>query len=402
MTSIVQRNYKKRTKAILSSDKELRAGVLQDKVRLDGVHSTNRTCSSGYVWLCSIAGKIQYPITNGGKTILNKSKNKYAKYGYIFSIPFVLAFLVFSLYPLVYTVVISFTDLQGIRTRDFEFVTPIFQNYVSLASNASFRISLFNTAVIWIINFIPQIILALALAAWFTNNRLKIKAVGFFKVVFYMPNIITAASIAILFQAFFGAPVGPLNDILMRTGIFLYENIGTSLFFPTEPVHFFRSAMVARGTVSFIQFWMWYGVTMIILIAGIMGISPTLFEAAAIDGATNTQTFFRVTLPSLRPIVLYVLVTSLIGGLQMFDIPRLLVDRSGPDNATLTTAVFINNQAFLGAYRFNMAAAASMVLFCIIAVFSGILFFTMRDKDAIRIKKERKAADKLRKEEVAL
>ena len=334
----------------------------------------------------------------GGINILKKPRDKYAKYGYIFSVPFLVAFLIFSLYPLVYTVVISFTDLQGIMTRDFNFLTPIFQNYVSLMSNEAFRISLFNTAVIWIINFIPQIILALALAAWFTNTRLKIRAVGTFKVIFYMPNIITAASIAILFQAFFGAPVGPLNDILVRTGLFFYENFGTSLIFPTEPVHFFRSAMVARGTVAFIQFWMWYGVTMIILIAGIMGISPTLFEAAAIDGASNTQTFFRVTLPSLRPIVLYVLVTSLIGGLGMFDIPRLLVDRSGPDNATLTTAVFINNQAFLGAYRFQMAAAASMVLFLIVAVFSAMLFFILRDKDAARIKRERKAADKAREE----
>lgn len=344
---------------------------------------------------------------------MKKTKNKYAKYGYIFSIPFVLAFLTFSLYPLIYTVVISFTDLQGIRTRDFEFLTPIFQNYVSLWANDSFRISLFNTALIWIINFIPQIVLALALAAWFTNNRLKIRAVGFFKVLFYMPNIITAASIAILFQAFMAFPVGPLNDILIRLGDFSYHitysisqmftgtGTGTTLFFPTEPVAFFRNAMVARGTVAFIQFWMWYGVTMIILIAGIMGISPTLFEAAAIDGASNTQTFFRVTLPSLRPIVLYVLVTSLIGGLQMFDIPRLLVDRSGPDNATLTTAVFINNQAFLGAYRFNIAAAASMTLFVIIAIFSAILFFIMRDKDAAKIKKERKAADKAREEAMA-
>ena len=332
---------------------------------------------------------------------MKKPKDKYAKYGYIFSIPFVLAFLLFTLYPLVYTVVISFTDLQGVMTREFSFQQPILSNYMDLRDNASFRVSLFNTFVIWIINFIPQIVLALALAAWFTNKRLKIRAVGAFKVLFYMPNIITAASIAILFQAFFGAPVGPLNDILVRAGTSLYNTFGTSLFFPTESYHFFRDMWISRGVVAFIQFWMWYGVTMIILIAGIMGISPTLFEAAAIDGATNTQTFFRITLPSLRPIVLYVLVTSLIGGLQMFDIPRLLVDRSGPNNATLTTAVFIFNQAFLGSYRFNLAAAASMILFLIIAVFAAILFFVMRDKDVAKVKKERKLADKARGEGVA-
>jgi multiple sugar transport system permease protein len=297
--------------------------------------------------------------------------------------------------------VISFTDLQGVMTREFNFQEPLLRNYTDLRANASFRISLFNTFVIWIMNFIPQIVLALALAAWFTNTRLKIKAVGAFKILFYMPNIITAASIAILFSAFFGAPVGPLNDVLVRAGTSLYNSFGTSLFFPTESFHFFRDAWISRGVVAFIQFWMWYGVTMIILIAGIMGINPTLFEAAAIDGATSNQTFFRITLPSLRPIVLYVLVTSLIGGLQMFDIPRLLVDRSGPDNATLTTSVFIFNQAFLGSYRFNLAAAASMILFLIIAVLSAILFFIMRDKDAAKIRKERKLADKAREEAVA-
>ena len=316
---------------------------------------------------------------------MKKTKNKYAKYGYIFSIPFVLAFLIFQLYPLVYTIIISFTDLQGVTAREFNFQENLFQNYVDTFNNPSFITSLQNTAFIWLLNFIPQIVLALALAAWFTNKRLRIKAVGAFKVLFYMPNIITAASIAILFSALFGGPIGPMNDILLRLG------------FIDAPTHFFRDALTAQGVVAFIQFWMWYGVTMIILVAGIMGISPTLFEAAAIDGATNTQTFFKVTLPSLRPIVLYTLVTSFIGGMQMFDIPRLLVERSGPDNATLTTAVFIFNQAFSGSYMFNRAAAASMILFVIIAICAAILFYIMRDKDAAKIRKERKAVEQARK-----
>ena len=309
-----------------------------------------------------------------------KTKNKYAKYGYIFSLPFIITFLLFSLYPIIYTFILSFSDLQGVATGSINILSNPLENYSELLNNQTFRVSLQNTVVLWLVNFFPQIVLATTLAAWFTNKRLNIKRSGLFKTLFYMPNIITAASIAILFGALFGAPTGPINDLFIRLGII------------DSSVHWFRNPTTARGTVSFIQFWMWYGSTMIIMIAGINGINPSLFEAAAIDGASGVQTFFRVTLPQLKPIALFTLVTSFIGGMQMFDIPMLLVDRSGPDNATLTTAVFIRNLAFGGGRLWNRAAAASMILFVVCAVIAGGLFFLFRDKDAIAIKKARKKA----------
>jgi multiple sugar transport system permease protein len=130
---------------------------------------------------------------------------------------------------------------------------------------------------------------------------------------------------------------------------------------------------------------------MIVFIAGVTGINPSLFESAEMDGASGIQTFFYITLPSLRTIMLYVLVTSMIGGLQMFDIPKLF-QNGGPDNATLTTSVFIYNQAFSGSYMYNRAAAASMVMFVIAAILSSMLFYIMRDKDAARIRKEKRKA----------
>ena len=311
--------------------------------------------------------------------------DKYAKWGYIFVIPFLATFLIFSLYPLLYTIVISFTDLQGVTTREFNFLPNPFQNYIDVFNTETFIIALKNTIKLWAMNFFPQLVAALTLAVWFTGSRMRLKGVGFFKVVFYMPNIITSASIAILFTAFFGAPIGPVNDILMRLGII------------DAPFHFFRSPAAAQGIITFILFWMWYGSTMIILIAGINGISPTLFEAAAIDGATSIQTFFKVTLPSLRPIMLYTLVTSFVGGMQMFDMARLMVPRSGPDNATLTASVYIYNQAFSGSYMFNRAAAASMVLFIIISGVASTIFYLMRDKDAEKLKKIQKARLKAEK-----
>ena len=311
-----------------------------------------------------------------------KTKNKYAKYGYLFSFPFVITFLIFSLYPIFHTFRISFSDLQGVASGDINLQSNLFQNYIDLLKNPTFIQSLKNTIFLWVFNFIPQIVLATSLAAWFTNKQLNIKRSGLFKTLFYMPNIITAASVAILFGAIFGAPIGPLNDVLMRFGLI------------DAPVHFFRNPWPAQSTVVFIQFWMWYGSTMIIMVAGINGISPTLFEAAAIDGANGIQTFFKVTLPQLKPIVLFTLVTSFIGGMQMFDIPMLLVDRSGPDNATLTTAVFIYNQAFGPSRMWNRAAAASVVLFVMCAVIAGGLFFLFRDKDAIASKRAMKKQKK--------
>ena len=120
---------------------------------------------------------------------------------------------------------------------------------------------------------------------------------------------------------------------------------------------------------------------MLILISGVLGISPDVFEAADLDGANAWQTFFHITLPNLKTILLFTLVTSVIGGLNMFDIPKLFNDGM-PDNATVTTSVFIFKQAFSGAYQYARAAAASMIMFVIIAAVSGLLFYTMRDKDA--------------------
>jgi multiple sugar transport system permease protein len=308
----------------------------------------------------------------------NKGVN-YAKYGYIFSIPFVLTFLIFSLYPTIFTAVIGFTDLRGLGRTDFKFLKQPFDNFILILNNPTFIKALWNTGLIWTLNFIPQILLALLLTAWFTTRRFKVKGQGAFKVLLYMPNIITSATIAILFNSLFGYPKGPVNDLFIRFG------------FLDAPTNFHMQEWTARGIVAFIQFWMWYGNSMIVLIAGVLGIDPTLFEAAEIDGATPTQIFFRITLPRLKTILLYVLITSMIGGLQMFDIPRLFL-WGGPDNATLTTSLFIYNQAFSGSYLYNRAAAASMIMFVIIVILSIALFHLMRDRAESKFRK----AEKLR------
>ena len=135
----------------------------------------------------------------------------------------------------------------------------------------------------------------------------------------------------------------------------------------------------SRGIVSFIQWWMWYGNTMIIMIAGMSGINPSLFEAAMIDGCTSRQIFWKITLPLIKPILLYNLVTSLVGGLTMFDIPHLMT-QGNPNNMTNTVARFIYQQGFTGTYNFNMASAGSVVLFGIIIICSIFLNMLMKDR----------------------
>lgn len=320
---------------------------------------------------------------------MRRKSVSYARFGYIFCIPFVVAFLIFSLYPIIFTTVLGFTDFKGVTATEWNLLDEPLRNFKLILSNPSFKTSLANTVIIWLMNFIPQILLALLLTAWFTNHRHKIKGQGAFKVLFYMPNIITAATIAILFNSLFGYPVGPVNDILMTLG------------FTKEPIYFALQGWTAKGVVAFIQFWMWYGYTMIVLISGVLGINPELFEAAEIDGAKGSQVFFYVTLPNLRTIMLFTMVTSMVGGLQMYDIPKMYLN-GGPDDATLTTSVFIYNQAFSGSYMYNRASAASMIMFIIIGILSMLVFAIMRDKDAAKQNKiEKKVKKQLKKAEQA-
>ena len=316
-----------------------------------------------------------------------KGKISYAKYGYIFCIPFVVAYLIFSLYPTVYTMILGFTNLKGAGKTTWQFLkgSKFFDNYKTILTMPTFHIALKNTVKIWLCNFIPQMIMALLLAAWFTNRRVKIPGQGAFKVLFYMPNIITAATVAILFSSLFGYPMGPINDLLQRMHII--EN----------PIYFFVDKKISQGIIIFIQTWQWYGYTMIIIISGVLGIDPEIFEAADIDGANGWQVFWKITIPSIRTIMLFTLITSLIGGLNMYDIPALLVPNSGPDNATLTTSVLINTMAFKGGYLYNRASALSMIMFIIIVICSAFLFFLMRDKDEVKLKKLKKQELKAQK-----
>ena len=319
----------------------------------------------------------------------NNKSFSYAKYGYLFSIPFVVVYAIFSLYPTLNTAILGFTDskgMTGLTQWNFLPKEKIFNNFVQLFKNPMFMMSFKNTLILWVVNFIPQICLALLLTAWFTSRRNELRAQGLFKVIFYMPNIITAASIAILYNKLFAYPIGPVNSLLQ------------SLHIIDEPINFINKVGSTRGIISFIQFWMWYGYTMIILISGVLGINPDLYEAAELDGASNSQMFWKITIPNLKTILLYTMITSMIGGLNMYDIPQLF-NKGNPANSTLTTNMYIYNQAFSGSYMYARAAAASMVMFLIIAIASVLVFLAFND-DKGKAKREAKRAARLARKEV--
>ena len=318
----------------------------------------------------------------------NNKSFSYAKYGYLFSIPFVVVYAIFSLYPTLNTAILGFTDakgMTGLTQWNFLPKEKIFNNFIQLFKNPMFMMSFKNTLILWVVNFIPQICLALLLTAWFTSRRNELRAQGLFKVIFYMPNIITAASIAILFNKLFAYPIGPVNSLLQ------------SLHIVDEPINFINKVGSTRGIISFIQFWMWYGYTMIILISGVLGINPDLYEAAELDGASNSQMFWKITIPNLKTILLYTMITSMIGGLNMYDIPQLF-NKGNPANSTLTTNMYIYNQAFSGSYMYARAAAASMVMFIIIAVASVLVFLAFNDDEGKAKREAKRAARRARKE----
>ena len=306
----------------------------------------------------------------GMEICMNKKKKKfvsYAKWGYIFILPFFITYLIFSLIPLVDTVRFSFFEYyrSGIKEIGPNFVG--LANYAKLFQGGDIWIYFKNTMIMWVMGFIPQILVSLLLAAWFSNPSLRLKGQRFFKTVIYLPNLIMASAFAMLFFTLF-ADGGPINAMLMQSGIL------------KQAYSFFSHAWSARTLVAVLNFLMWFGNTTILLMAGMMGIDSSLYEAAEVDGATSSQIFRKITLPLLRPILIYVMITSLIGGMQMFDVPQILTNGTGdPMRSTMTLIMFLNKHLF--SKNYGMGGALSVFLFIITGVLSLIVFRFNKIKD---------------------
>ena len=203
--------------------------------------------------------------------------------------------------------------------------------------------------------------------------------------VIYLPNLIMASAFAMLFFTIFSTN-GPINSILMSLGVI------------HEKIDFMGSTFGTRSLIGFMNFLMWFGNTTIMLMAAIMGISVDVFEAAEIDGCSGIRRFFSIILPLIRPILAYTLITAIIGGLQMFDVPQILTNGQGtPDRTSMTLIMFLNSH--LKSKNYGMAGALSVYLFIV----SGALCFVVykmtngNDEDGSKAAAKRRAKEEKRR-----
>lgn len=309
-------------------------------------------------------------------------EKRYNKWGYIFSIPFIVVFLIFSFWPMASTVYYAFCYLKHAGNTNPQFLPsigqPWYKNFAEIFKAKSFHDALRNTFFFWIAQTIPEWLLAFWLAAVMTDRRLKIKGRFLFRTSFFFPKLVAGTtlggSLLIHLISFFGEAVGITLTAASIDGFGITP----------EDLEFFVSVPFFIIVVSI---FMHFGIVFIYAVAGITGIPVEIFEAAEMDGANRIQTFFRITLPCMRPMLFFITVITVVDGLGMVDIPSYF-GTYDTLRTNLTLMMYMENQAFLGSYAYDRASAASLVLLLIYILISVILYFTLiRDKDEARQKK---------------
>ncbi len=284
--------------------------------------------------------------------------------GWLFIAPFLIVFLTFSIYPVIRTLYLSFTDYSGFNIPTWVGLS----NYSRVLKDKLFWEAFGNTLKIWGVNIVLQLGIAFLLTIVFSDIKYKMKGLGIFRALFYLPNLIAATSVAFLFKTLLDWKFGSVNQILTGLGI-------------TETaIDWLGTPVLLRTVVGVIGAWMWFGNSFIMLMAGVQGINGDYFEAASIDGAGRWKIFYSITLPLLKPILLYVAITSLIGGLQIFDIPYLVSLGQQKMTRSVNTAVMhLYNMAFKNR-QIGYAGALAFILFFIIAGCSVAVYRLMYSK----------------------
>ncbi len=302
-----------------------------------------------------------------------KDMRDYNRAGYLFVLPFVIVFLIFNVYPVLQTLYFSFTDVRiaGRGTENWVW----FENYIRVIKDKYFWTGLWNTVRIWAVNIVLQLGLAFLLTIVFSDIKYKIKGLGIFRVIYYLPNLIAATSIAFLFSTLLDWRYGTFNQIIAA----IYRLFGASY----NPIDWLGQSATAGPTIAVIQAWMWFGNSFLMLMAGVQGIPKDYFEAAAIDGAGRWTVFAKITLPLLKPMMMYVAITSLIGGLQMFDLPYLMSSASSASyNSVYTAIMYLYKFGFTtGTTQTGYASAIAYMIFIIILAVSLVQLKVFNKKE---------------------
>lgn len=271
---------------------------------------------------------------------------------YFFILPAILLFLAFTVYPVIDSFIMSFqTEDKG----EMSFVG--FDNYIRLFKDDLFYKSLYNTFLLLIIQVPVMIILAIVLAVLLNSALIKLK--GIFRTSIFLPSVTSLVAASVIFMLMLNTDNGIVNYFLTKIGI--------------DPVEWLSDSVWAKVSIMIVMTWRWTGYNMVILLSGLQGIPNDLYESASIDGAGKIKQFLFITIPQLKPIILFSVVLSTIGTLQLFDEPFILTN-GGPDNSTLTVIMYLYKNGF-EYFDYGYASAIAYVLVIIIAILS---YFQMK------------------------
>jgi lactose/L-arabinose transport system permease protein len=270
---------------------------------------------------------------------------------WLFIIPSIILIALFVFYPMIQAFITSFQTGMGTNL-----VFKGLVNYKRLLTDTTFKKALFNTFLFLIIQVPIMIILALAISSMLNSPRLKLK--GFFRTCIFLPCVTSLVAYSIIFKSLF-ANDGFINALLVKIHLI------------SEPINWLTSPFFARVLIIIAITWRWVGYNMVFYLSGLQGIDKSIYEAASVDGANGFQQFFSITVPMLKPIILFTTINSTIGTLQLFDEP-MNITQGGPANSTITISMYIYNLLFKYSPNFGYAAAVSYVIVVLIVILSFI------------------------------
>ena len=274
--------------------------------------------------------------------------------GWIFLTPAALLIAVMAFWPMIQAFIMS---LQTGSSANMQWSEPIFNNYTRMFQDKLFLRSVGNTFLYLIIQVPIMLILAILLAQLLNNKHLRLK--GFFRTCIFLPCATSLVSYSLIFKSLF-ATDGLINSVLVHLGI-LESNY-----------NFLGNAASAKAVIIIALIWRWTGYNMVFYLAGLQNIEYSVYEAAKIDGANGWKTFWRITVPLLRPTIIMTFIMSINGTLQLFD-ESVNLTNGGPANATITMSHYIyNNSLGQGVANFGYATAMSFFVFIIVAILAFI------------------------------
>lgn len=280
--------------------------------------------------------------------------------------PYYLVFTVFMLIPVFFSLYLSFQHWDGLGPMKFVGL----EQYRFLLRDPVFWQSLGNTVIIWVLSTVPMLFIALVVAALVNSTK---RFTGFYRIALFIPSITSLVAIAIFFGAIFSDNFGLVNALLQAIGL--------------PAVDWMSNPWLIKVVIAALMTWQWTGYNAIIFLAGMQAVPGELYEAATVDGAGPIRSFFRITVPLLRPIILFSVVISTINGMQSFTEPQVLFgsnaavnpDSGGPGGGGLTTMLYFYQQAFDN-NDYGYAAAIVWALFVLILIFTLINWRVVRGR----------------------